>query len=230
MGFFDKLEHGLERAVNTAFAKTFKSGLQPVEITAALRREIDTKANVVARDKVLVPNAFTITLARSDFDRMNAMGSTLINEITAALTAYASSHGYQFSGPIKISLVESFDQSVGIISLTSETVTGAVTWSGVLEIRGKRYPLKRGRTVLGRGTDVDITVDDSSISRRHVEILWDGTRAQANDLGSTNGSLLNGRKLTSAALESGNVIEMGSTSIVYLLVPEAASVQPGAYA
>ena len=48
MGLLDNFEKGLERAVNGAFAKTFKSGLQPVEITAALRRELDTKAAVIS--------------------------------------------------------------------------------------------------------------------------------------------------------------------------------------
>ena len=55
VGLLDNFEKGLERAVNGAFAKTFRSGLQPVEITAALKREIDTKAAVVSRDRVLVP-------------------------------------------------------------------------------------------------------------------------------------------------------------------------------
>ena len=62
----------------------------------------------------------------------------------------------------------------------------------VLDINGKRHPITRSRTVIGRGSDADITVDDTGISRKHVEILWDGTRAQVNDLGSTNGSRLNG--------------------------------------
>ena len=52
MGLLDNFEKGLERAVNGAFAKTFRSGLQPVEITSALKREIDTKAAVVSRDRV----------------------------------------------------------------------------------------------------------------------------------------------------------------------------------
>ena len=60
MGILDNLERGLERVVNGAFAKTFRSGLQPVEITAALRRELDTKAAVVSRDRILVPNNFTV--------------------------------------------------------------------------------------------------------------------------------------------------------------------------
>jgi hypothetical protein len=223
VGFFDRLEHSLERAVNTAFAKTFKSGIQPVELTAALRREIDTMASVVARDRILVPNIFTVSLARGDYDRMSSMGQTLIDELTRQLTKHAQSQGYKFSGPIQISLESSDALSIGLLAVTSESVSGSVAWAGVLDVNGQRHVLRRGRTVLGRGTDADITVDDSSISRKHVEIIWDGSRAQANDLGSTNGSLLNGRKLTSAALESGATIEMGATRVTFHLVPQAAS-------
>lgn len=226
MGFFDRLEHALERAVNTAFAKTFKSGVQPVELTAALRREVDTKASVVARDRILVPNIFTISLARADYDRMVAMGPTLIDELGRALTRHAQSQNYQFSGVIQITLEHSPDLTVGLLAIRSENVAGAVRWSGVLDVNGRRYALSRARTVIGRGTDADITVDDASISRKHIEILWDGSRAQANDLGSTNGSLVNGRKLTSSALESGSTIELGATRVTFHLVPESSDARP----
>jgi hypothetical protein len=223
VGFFDRLEHGLERAVNTAFAKTFKSGVQPVELTAALRREVDTKSSVVARDRILVPNIFTISMSRADYDRMTSMGPTLIDELMRQLTKHAQAQGFQFSGPIQITLENREDLSVGLLAVRSESVTGTVTWSGVLDIDGQRYPLRRGRTVIGRGTDADITVNDSSISRKHIEILWDGSHAQARDLGSTNGSLINGRKLTTAGLESGSTVELGSTRVTFHLVPQAAS-------
>jgi hypothetical protein len=223
VGFFDRLEHGLERAVNTAFAKTFKSGVQPVELTAALRREVDTKSSVVARDRILVPNIFTISMSRADYDRMTSMGPTLIDELMRQLTKHAQAQGFQFSGPIQITLENREDLSVGLLAVRSESVTGTVTWSGVLDIDGQRYPLRRGRTVIGRGTDADITVNDSSISRKHIEILWDGSHAQARDLGSTNGSLINGRKLTTAGLESGSTVELGSTRVTFHLAPQAAS-------
>src|SRR6187402_1958763 len=82
LGLLDNFEKGLERAVNGAFAKTFKSGLQPVEITAALRREFDTRAAVVARDRILVPNKFTVRLAPVDYDRMTAIGPVLVDQLT----------------------------------------------------------------------------------------------------------------------------------------------------
>lgn len=221
MGILDNLERGLERAVNGAFAKTFRSGLQPVEITSALKRELETKAAVVSRDRILVPNIFIVRMATEDYARMETMGATLVDELTRLVTKHAQSQKFQFAGGIRITLQADAALSVGVVQIDSRNVGGTITWVAVLEIGGKRYPLTKSRTVIGRGTEADITVDDSGISRRHVEILWDGTRAQANDLGSTNGSTLNGNRLVSAALETDSVIDMGHTHVTFRLIPEA---------
>src|SRR5690606_29169923 len=60
VGLLDSFERGLERAVNGAFAKTFRSGIQPVEIASALRREMDTRAAVVSRERILAPNSYAV--------------------------------------------------------------------------------------------------------------------------------------------------------------------------
>lgn len=223
MGLMDNLERKLESVVNGAFAKAFRSGVQPVEITAALRRELDTKASVVSRDRILVPNIFTVRLAPADYERMHAMGDTLNDELIRLVTKHAEQQRYQFAGGIKVSLKEDASLAVGVVAVDSENVSGTVTWVPVLEINGTRHPLTKSRTVIGRGTEADITVDDSGISRRHVEILWDGTRAQANDLGSTNGSKLNGDRLVSAALPTESVITIGQTNIILHLLPQAST-------
>src|SRR5690606_41240757 len=80
LGILDEFEKGLERVVNGAFAKTFKSGLQPLEVTAALRRELDTKAAVVSRDRILAPNRFVVRLSPSDYERMTGLGPALRSE------------------------------------------------------------------------------------------------------------------------------------------------------
>ena len=61
MGILDSVERGLERAVNAAFARTFRSGVQPVEIAAGLKRELDIGSVVVDRDRVLAPNPVSYT-------------------------------------------------------------------------------------------------------------------------------------------------------------------------
>ena len=224
MGILDNFEKGLERVVNGAFAKTFKSGLQPLEVTAALRRELDTRAAVVSRDRILVPNDFVVRLSVGDYQRMTDLGPALIDEFTQLVQQHAAAQHYAFAGGISIRLERDDTLSEGLVRVDSVNVKGEVAWTPVLDIAGKRYPITQARTVIGRGSDADITVDDTGTSRRHVEILWDGKRAQVTDLGSTNGSKLNGVPVSKAPLPPDSIIEIGRTRIVFRVLAQAASV------
>lgn len=221
MGILDNFEKGLERAVNGAFAKTFRSGVQPVELTSALRRELDTKAAVVTRDRILAPNDFTLLLAPSDYKRMRSMGPALTDELTDFVQKHARQQHYQFAGGISIALQQDDALSTGILHVESQNVKSDVKWVPVLDINGKRYPLTHSRTVVGRGHEADITVDDSGTSRKHIEIAWDGSHAQLRDLGSTNGSQLNGQQVKKAVLEPESVITIGRTRIVFRVLPQS---------
>ncbi|EPR75064.1 Adenylate cyclase [Leifsonia rubra CMS 76R] len=227
MGLLDNFERGLERAVNGAFAKTFKSGLQPVEITSALRRELDTQAAVVSRERILVPNNFTVRLSETDYQRMAGLGTTLVSELTELVQRHATAQHYSFSGGISILLASDQALSQGMIEVDSVSVKGTVAWTPLLDIGGTRHPLVHSRTIIGRGSEADITVDDNGISRKHVEILWDGTKAEVNDLNSTNGSKLNGAPVSRAPLAPESVIDIGRTRIVFrVLAQSAAADQP----
>ena len=222
MGLLDNFERGLERVVGGAFAKTFRSGLAPIEITSALRRELDTHAAVMSRDRILVPNRFTVRLGRTDYQQMTQMGPTLTDELTQLVQTHATAQGYQFAGGIDIRLAEDTALSVGMIRVDSENAKGEVAWTPVVEIDGKRHPLSRSRTIIGRGSDADITIDDTGTSRKHVEILWDGARAQVNDLGSTNGSQLDGEPFSQAPLSPDSVITIGRTRILFRVLAQSA--------
>jgi len=224
VGLLDSFERGLERAVGGAFAKTFKSGVQPLEISAALRRELDTKAAVVSRDRILVPNELHVALSPADHARMEALGESLIDELTQLLQQHATAQRYSFPGGISISLETDASLAEGVVAVSSQTVKGSVVWSPVLDIDGVRHPLTRSRTVIGRGSEADITLDDTGTSRKHLEILWDGERAQVTDLGSTNGTRLNGEPVSRAVLPPDSVIELGRTRILFRVLAQRGDV------
>jgi hypothetical protein len=228
VGILDNFEKGLERAVNGAFAKTFRSGLQPVELTSALRRELDTKAAVVTRDRILAPNDFTLLLAPGDYKRMHAMGPALTDELTSFVQQHARKQHYQFAGGISITMQPDDSLSTGILQIESQNVKSDVSWVPVLDIAGKRHPLTKGRTIVGRGREADITVDDSGTSRKHIEITWDGEHAQVRDLGSTNGSQLDGQPLKKAILQPDSVVTIGRTSIVFRVLAQTSGRSPRA--
>lgn len=220
MGLLDRFERGIERVVSGAFAKTFRSGVEPVEIAAALRRELDTNARVVSRDRILAPNVLSVQLSPADAESLESLGDTLIDELQQSINKHARSNGYSFAAPLVISISEDDRLSKGMLEVSSRAAKGEVSWSAVIDIKGNRHRLRRGRSVVGRGSDCEITIDDASASRRHVEIVWDGERAQVTDLGSTNGTLLNGKRLDTALLEPDSIIDIGSTRLVYRLMAQ----------
>jgi hypothetical protein len=226
VGLLDSFEKGLERAVNGAFAKTFRSGIQPVEIASALRSELDKKAAVVSRDRILVPNTFAVRLAPADDEKMAAIGSALITELTEIVRTHAASQHYSFAGPVSVTLQRDDALSTGTLRVSSRNAEGTVSWRGVVDIAGTRHPLTKGRTVIGRGSDADITVADSGTSRKHVEILWDGERAMVRDLGSTNGTKLDGRQVGEAPLPPESTVTIGRTDIVFRVVPQTIPAAP----
>ena len=85
MGVFDKVEKKLEGAVNGVFARAFKGDVQPVEITARIQKEMDAEAQLLDRERRLVPNEFTIGLSEHDYDRLTPYSRTLNAEIIPQL-------------------------------------------------------------------------------------------------------------------------------------------------
>lgn len=220
MGFLENFEKGLERIVTGAFSKTFKSELQPIEIASAIRAEMDAKASIVSRDRILAPNTFVIRLSAADFARMRALGSTLVSELTDLSTRHAQKQGFQFGAALDIRLVEDGSLPLGQVSVSSSTEEIAVTWQPALDFDGRRFLLTGARTSVGRDASADIQIDDSGLSRKHFEIVWDGAAAGVRDLGSTNGTKLNGSAVSEGPLSAEDVITAGRSSFVFKVVAQ----------
>lgn len=83
-----------------------------------------------------------------------------------------------------------------------------------VEINGTRHQISRGSLVMGRSTEADVRIDDPGVSRRHCEIRT-GTPSAIQDLGSTNGIVVDGQHTTRATLRDGSRIVVGSTTVIY---------------
>jgi hypothetical protein len=227
VGVFDSVEKKLESAVGGVFARAFRGDVQPVEITARLQRELDSEAKLLSRDRKLVPNEFHIALSTYDFGRLSPYATTLNAEITAELYSYATERGYIFNGPVTIEYSEDAKAPIGRFKVTSAAVAEvkaadeplfAKPGALAIEVNGYLHPLNDAVMVIGRGTDADLQINDPGISRQHARILVQGHGDQATalieDLGSTNGISVDGRKVKSAPLRLGSRITIGNTSAV----------------
>ena len=222
MGLLDRFEDRLDRLVNGAFARAFKSEVQPVELAAALNKEMDDRAAIVARGRTVTPNVFTLDLSPHDDERLSVYRDALQGELAAVVTEYAAEQSYALLGPAEVTLSLDDSLETGIFRVHSEAraaivtavVSDALPGQPYVEIGGTAYPLVRAVTRLGRGNEADVRIEDPGVSRTHCEILL-GTPAIARDLNSTNGTTIDGSRVTQAALVDGSVVLIGTTAITY---------------
>jgi hypothetical protein len=104
MGGLQRFEQRLEQLISGVFARTFRSAVQPVEISAALAREVDNSAQILSRDRRIVPNDFHVELSPADHERLLGLGPTLDQELVAALKEHAANQSYVFTGHVTITL------------------------------------------------------------------------------------------------------------------------------
>jgi hypothetical protein len=242
MGLLDKVERGIEKAVRGVFSTGSRAQVEPVEIASRLRTEVDNKAITIAAGRTLAPNVFDVLLSSDDFQRAQEWGTPLAEELCDVVINHVRSQGYTLQGPVRISFRRDEEQRAGNFDITSRTekasapsvpaqpgihgnVPAAPTrqpaqLQPVLDIDGQRYSLNAPSIVLGRSSEADILIDDTGVSRRHLEIRTGHGTAQAIDLGSTNGSYVNGQKIVgSSDLADGATIMMGRTKIIFRLLP-----------
>ncbi|WP_300679564.1 DUF3662 and FHA domain-containing protein [Nocardioides sp.] len=233
MSALQRFEARLESLVSGLFAKTFRSAVQPVEIAAALQRECDNNAQVLSRQRKLVPNDFHVELSGTDLERLRPYDSALEGELTHQLREYADAQGYVFPGRITIGFAPDTELTTGRFRIRSEAkaqVSGDASNTrltrahAVLEVNGTRHPLDTTVTV-GRGSDADLRINDPGVSRRHVEFRVTNAagafpRIEVHDLGSTNGMLINGQKMQSALADDGTEVKIGRTVMTVHLIEE----------
>jgi hypothetical protein len=229
MGGLQRFEQRLEQLISGVFARTFRSAVQPVEISAALAREVDNSAQILSRDRRIVPNDFHVELSPADHERLLGLGPTLDQELVAALKEHAANQSYVFTGHVTITLESADDLTTGRFRVRSKAVarvsqagpdpteTQVRRATAILDVNGERLPLAPPGIVVGRGNDADLRVNDPGVSRRHVEfrVTEDaaGPRVSVHDLGSTNGVLVNGKRVEDATLVDGAEIRIGNTTL-----------------
>ena len=211
-------EDGLGRMVEGVFRRAFKSNVRPIEIGRRLIKEIDSNRTVDMKGRRVVPNQFVVRLAADDQAALADIESALITELAEAVKEYCADENYHLRGPVVVTI--EIDQSV---STGRIEVDSSVVKAGASEVVAKvtlpddrKITLGKDTLIIGRLAECDIAFDDSNVSRRHAEIKALVGGYAVNDLGSTNGTKVNGVTITfERALRDGDIISVGSHSIRY---------------
>jgi hypothetical protein len=208
-------ERRLERLVEGVFARAFKSSLRPVELGRRLIREMDDQRTVNVGGNVAAPNHFTITLGPDDHAQFAEIEESLLRALADEARTHAREEGYVFMGPVEVLLKRDDELGVGSFALSARFKEGAGGTSGgsIVGADGRRHPLTDQPLTIGRATDATIRVSDTSVSRRHAEVRPSAGGWTIVDLGSTNGTRVNGTPVTERTLEDGDTITVGDAAL-----------------
>ncbi len=245
MGVLQRFEHRLEGMVEGAFARAFKSELQPVEVASAIQREMDDRAAIVAQGRTLVPNDFVVEVAEDDYARLDMYADSLGIELATLAREYAKEQGYSFVGPVRMRFEGVRDLTTGTFRILSGVIRGTTVEDGEIRrpatdlpqpaggFRGnprllvsgpdggpdgghqRTYEITTPLVILGRGTDCDLRLVDPGVSRHHAEIRVEDGEVVLVDLGSTNGTFVNDQPVRRIALSDGTRVTLGRTTLVF---------------
>lgn len=208
-----RFEERLERLVEGSLTRPFRSNLQPVEIGRRLTREMDLQRRVGLRGRIVAPNSFRVTLSEADVARFSTYVDELVRELAEAAREHAEVESYHLVGPVEVDVFESSRLKAGQVEIDAEVVAGDLPCELVLG-DGRRIPVTERPLVIGRMPECDIVLNDPNVSRRHAEVLRQGEDVILRDLGSTNGTKVNGGRVTSVLLSHGDQISIGASRLV----------------
>ena len=167
--------------------------------------------SVGVKGQPVVANHFEVELAEADLARFAEVEESLVRELCDAARETARDEGWQFMGPVQVVLVAGAVRAgqMKVIARMKEADGAA----GVLHLsNGQQIVLGEYRLTLGRLPECTITFDDTNVSREHAEIRPDGDGFVLTDLGSTNGTAVNGVGITQRRLEDGDIVSFGATT------------------
>ena len=207
-------ERRLERLVEGAFARAFKSTLRPVELGRRLVREMDDQRTVNVRGQVAMPNDFTITMAPEDHEQFLEIEESLVRQLAEEARTHARESGAVFMGPVSIVLDVDGRLRVGAFEVAGRFREGpSGTGAGALVFAGRRVVLGADVVTIGRSTSCQVVLDDANVSRVHAEVRPAGTGWLLADMNSTNGTRVNGSPVRERALADGDEITVGSSTL-----------------
>jgi hypothetical protein len=210
-----RFERRLERLVEGAFTKAFRSGLQPVEIGRRLVRETDAGRTLGVRGTV-VPNRFSVRLSPEDAERFAGFADVLQRELQDAVREHARDEGYHFIGPVEVLIDADERRKRGDMNVVAEIVGAEDGMVGAIVLAdGTRVQLGQETAVIGRMPECAVTLSDPQVSRHHAEVRPDHGGFRVVDLGSMNGTLVNGTRITEHPLVDGDQIVVGGTTLRY---------------
>jgi hypothetical protein len=206
MSLARSLERRLERLLEGATGRVFSGRLHPSEMATRIAREADL-ARYRHESGPATANRYLLTVSPDDLD---VDPSALERKLELALADHAASVGLLFEGPPTVEIRTSAQMGPGQFSCTPSVAPGPLPPWARLTGSGSNLEIGANRVTLGRSADADLVIPHDNVSRRHALIWRSEGKTWIRDLGSSNGTTVDGTPIGDrpVALASGSVVSL----------------------
>lgn len=219
MGIARNLEERIERLIDGMSAAMFRGKVQPADLGSRLTRFADLRVEETWVGPA-IPNVYRLTVTAAEMPDPDADQNALDRlgaELTEILRLMAVEEGWATGGPIEVTVHHAADGS-GKSLVESGTVPGPIRpWGQLIAVRRSgAHPLGDNRVGVGRATEADIRIDIPEISRRHAVVFRRAGGFWIADLGSTNGTWVNGARIAEpVSLSPGDNVRFGPATFTF---------------
>jgi hypothetical protein len=243
-----RVERFFERLVERPSARLFRTRLQPIQVLRRIERAMEAERGAGGRSG-LVPDQFTVRINPDDLAAL-IQAEDVAGELASGALRFARAHGYALRERPRVTLRSDAMLRPGEVEVEAEVSPAAATEAAgdaaeggtrvfevpvvrapdvVLQVREpgramRRIPVSGAPIRIGRAPECELVLKDSRVSRRHARLHARNGVLVLTDLGSTNGTQVNGHRVTELVLGAGDRIQIGDTSLVI----EAAAAGTGA--
>jgi pSer/pThr/pTyr-binding forkhead associated (FHA) protein len=238
MSALKRFEQFMENMVEGSVARMFGSPIQPAEIAKRLERAMESQQTISVR-RVIVPNAYRVFLHPRDYAAFEPIRADLEREMGTYLTDLANERNFAMLEHPKVEMLSEETVPRRTIQVTAETVQASAAegatrvMSSTVRLKAQEdssnralllletpdgvhpIPLETTLLTLGRGLNNDIVLEDTRVSRHHAQLRYRTRHFWITDLGSTNGTFVNGEAVSDIALRSGDVISLGGLELLF---------------
>lgn len=242
----DFLERSVERVIQGPVDSIFRQEIQPAEIERRLERAmLDNRRRASGAN--IMPNAFVVEMNPDDYATIESYQASLVRRLESWLANKAETHNGTLLDRIQIDLRESDrarrrrpvvtatitdirhntpapgrrrhetpaqrTESFRVVNNGASCSLRVLTGSQA----GTTFTVPEGATVLGRSPDAGLRIDSSDVSRNHLRIERSGNSVKVTDLGSTNGTRINGERTSHATLRNGDEILVGTQALRFIV-------------
>lgn len=214
MNVVRNLEKRLERLLDGVVGRAFSGRLHPSEIAGRLAREADF-ARFEHPAGPATANSFTLTVNPRE---LTTDPGELQASLAAEIDRYTADQGLRLEGPATVTIESSDKVTPGSLTCHAEVVPGPlVTWARLVSESGS-HDIGRNRVLIGRAPDMDIVLSADDVSRRHAAVWREGGAVFVRDLGSANGTLIDGSRVGGdpAPIEQGSVLRLSEHSFRFV--------------